>query len=153
MRPLCSGYPSLFAFNLNSAHLLCILHERVHLKIEDSKAVANTTKQMKKQLKLFNMNNLVELDWKCLKYLLEYLQFYFSFGETKMDTDEQTRTDVFIELIPYLFLSLETIETTLSCNLVGTNKSDSVLLKKGSDEVEINKTQPISTTRTIYFNI
>ena len=133
----------LFAFNLNSAHLLCILHERVHLKIEDSKAVANTTKQMKKQLKQFNMNNLVELDWKCLKYLLEYLQFYFSFGETKMDTDEQTRTAVFIELISYLFLSLETIETTLSCNLVGTNKLDSVLLKKGSDEVEItvNKTQ------------
>lgn len=60
-----------------------------------------------------------------------------------METDDQTRTDAFIELIPYLFLALETIETTLSCNLVGSSKADSVLLKKGSDEVEVivNKTQ------------
>lgn len=68
----------LVAFQLDSKHLLSIFHERVHLKIvkgTDEKAA--TTKQMKKQLKQFNANNLVELDWKCLKYLLEFLQFFF----------------------------------------------------------------------------
>jgi len=71
----------LIAFNLNSKHLLNVFNEQVHLRIVKGAGQAGsevaTTKQMKKQLKQFNVSNLVELDWKCLKYLLEYLQFFF----------------------------------------------------------------------------
>jgi len=69
----------LLAFNLNSKHLLFVFNERVHLKIMKGTNEVATTKQMKKQLKQFNVSNLVELDWKCLKYLLEYLQFFFRY--------------------------------------------------------------------------
>lgn len=69
----------LLAFNLSSSHLLNIFQSKIHLTIvksnEENKV--STTKQMKKQLKSFNMNSIVQIDWKCLKYLLDFLQHYF----------------------------------------------------------------------------
>lgn len=58
-----------------------------------------------------------------------------------MDTDDVANKDSYIDLIPYLFLTLETIETTLACNLAGN--SDTVVLKKDAQTIEIslNKNQ------------
>lgn len=70
----------LLTFNLSASHLLNIFHCKIHLTIVKSKEdQASTTKQMKKQLKKFNMNSIVQIDWKCLKYLLDFLQHYFRY--------------------------------------------------------------------------
>ena len=61
-----------------------------------------------------------------------------------MEIDDSVQHDSYIDLIPYLFLALETIETTLACNLATETATDSpILLKKGSQQLEVslNKSQ------------
>ena len=64
-----------------------------------------------------------------------------SFNENENNAEEQSCTESFIEIIPYLFLALETIETTLACQLFA--KADSITIKKDSKELEVivDKTQ------------
>ena len=70
----------LLAFNLSASHLLNVFHNKIHLTIVKSKEEkANTTKEMKKQLKNSSMTHIVQIDWKCLKYLLDFLQHYFRY--------------------------------------------------------------------------
>ena len=106
-----------------SSHLLVVLHERVNLQ-ESTTAAADTTKQMKKQLKQqLTESSLVALNWKCLKHVLEFLQYSFSQHENKMETDDSTdHPNMFIELIPYLFLVLETVEATMGMQVEMTTE-------------------------------
>ncbi len=113
---------TLISFNLNAKHFLCVLNERINLNVNKQQET-NTTKQMKKLMKqTTGLFNLADVDWKYLRYLLEFLQYQFNLNEKLMDTDsnvsrinsEENDDSYFVTLIPYMFLILETIETALT---------------------------------------
>jgi hypothetical protein len=57
-----------------------------------------------------------------------------------MDTDDLSTpltADSFIDLIPYLFLTLETIETTLACQLPDSSSTGIVLQQAGQQQLEV----------------
>ena len=74
---------------------------------------------MKKHLKQQTGFN-TDVDWKCLKYLLEFIQYQFNNDENKMEINElnknqdQNEDASFVNLIPYMFNVLETVEAALT---------------------------------------
>ena len=118
----------LLAFNLNSLHYIELINDRAHLSLAKSigEEVANTTKQMKKQMlnKSSEKKAPLKVDWRCLKLILELMQACLVNGDQD-ENDDELKMDVnsneidesmkklyesFIQLIPYLFLILDTIE-------------------------------------------
>jgi hypothetical protein len=137
----------LLALNLNSQHYIELINERAHLNLTiggGDQETANTTKQMKKQI-LSKVNEkkssttTEQVNWKCLKLILELMQACLVKGsidgedddneEYKMDINNNDNDQVvlneemakvyesFIQLIPYLFLILETIEENFDAKL------------------------------------
>jgi hypothetical protein len=139
----------LLAFNLNSLHYIELINDRAHLSLAKGigEEVANTTKQMKKQMlnKGGEKKAPLKVDWKCLKLILELMQACLVNGDLDEDDDEQ-KMDVnnneidesmkklyesFIQLIPYLFLILETIEENfdadITCKEVKSDKEEQIV--------------------------
>ena len=74
-----------------------------------------------------------------------------------MDTEEQINTETFMELIPYLFLSLETIETTLACKKdtqleleVVLNKNQHTYLNNEDNQMQYLEIMALSCLLAIY---
>lgn len=75
-----------------------------------------------------------------------------------MDTEETMNTETFMDLIPYLFLSLETIETTLVCKkdsqleleLVPVNKAQKVYLNNEDNLMQYLEIMALSCLLAIY---
>ncbi|CAF0714899.1 unnamed protein product [Brachionus calyciflorus] len=100
---------ALINFSLSSEHLIYLLNCKANLEIQ--KAEVNTTKEMRKQL-ISGESSVKQIDWKCLRLVLELVQSSLTRKENSMEVDGQDQNgDDFIDLIPYLFLVLETIET------------------------------------------
>jgi hypothetical protein len=151
----------LISFNLDSKHFLCIFNDRIHLNLnkqdETKTQAANTTKQMKKHLKQQTGFN-TDVDWKCLKYLLEFIQYQFNNDENKMETNElnknqdQNEDTSFVNLIPYMFNVLETVETALT---IKKNKQN-IEIKLNIDDELLNYLEIITLDSLSYiykFNI
>ena len=77
----------------------------------------------------------LDIDWKCLKYLLEFIQYQLNYNEDnecQMDCSDSTATKeptddhYFVTLIPYMFSVLETVETAF------------VLTQKSEIEIKLN---------------
>ena len=140
----------LLAFNLNSLHYIELINDRAHLSLAKSigEEVANTTKQMKKQMlqnKSSEKKAPIKVDWKCLKLILEMIQACLVNGDQDEndDDDAEQKMDVlidesmkklyesFIQLIPYLFLILETIEENFDVDEtskeVKSNKEEQII--------------------------
>lgn len=109
---------ALLAFDLNSSHFICLLNDKVNLTIVNIKTEengANTTREMKKQLAAQVESPKKAVDWRALKLTLELVQASLVKKESEMETDqESSEQNDFIDIIPYLFLVLETIETKFS---------------------------------------
>lgn len=75
-----------------------------------------------------------------------------------MDTEETVNSETFMDLIPYLFLSLETIETTLACKkdsqleleLVPVNKAQQVYLNNEDNLMQYLEIMALSCLLAIY---
>ncbi|RNA28958.1 HEAT repeat-containing 1 [Brachionus plicatilis] len=100
---------SLINFDLSANHLVYLLNTKANLEIQKSEVT--TTKEMKKQLHSDNVNA-KQINWRSLRLVLELVQSNLVKKENSMEVDGQEASDDFIALIPYLFLVLESIETT-----------------------------------------
>ena len=118
---------SLINFDLTSAHLIHLLNTKTSLQI--NKTEANTTKQMKKQLHSdLTANNGKVINWRALKLVLDLLQSNLVKKENSMEVDGQEPiADDYIDLIPYLFLVLESIETKFLITEQGQENQDDFL--------------------------
>ena len=108
---------SLSRLGLLSTHFAALFDERAGVVVEESgNAVAETTKQMKKQLKQMSLANVARVNWRELRLVLELLQAELSAAENQMETDEESIAlkDSFISLSSLLFQVLELTQAVLA---------------------------------------
>ena len=124
-----SARKCLLTFDLTAKHYFHLFNERANLKLKSTGEKPATAKEMKKQMIQARLNTTAltttgpaegVVNWKYLKAIVELVQLNLINLESKveMDTDGQCAesssdkpAEQFIELIPYLFLALQTIET------------------------------------------
>jgi hypothetical protein len=138
-----------------------LLNEKAHVNLVSAKdgdtEVANTTKQMKKQMvekavaerqiNAAGNKKKSNVNLNCLKLVLELIQASLIKNDNKMDqnetpndTNDQEQTkklyESFIQLIPYFFLILETIETNFDSTPTTTDDTAKKTLEKTYEKVD-----------------
>jgi hypothetical protein len=124
----------LLSFELKSSHFVNLFKDRANLVIVSNKSTSSensTTKEMKKKLNEVNLtDHHSQIQFKSLRVILELIQSILIQNDSKMEIEEKRNdknNDTFIDIIPYLFLVLEAIETKLTLSLA---------IKKGDQEAE-----------------
>lgn len=126
---------TLLSFKLTAQHYVCLFVERANMEAMAPGAdpTVNTTKEMRKQLKKVNGEKKVE--WRSIRLVLDLLHSKLIKSENEMEVDENANMSPstkkhdadLIDLIPYLFKILDSLETKYlsEINTVTTSPSSS----------------------------